>query len=107
MAARLILWRWRAQQVHEQFVKLVEIQIILYFHWPHLAFWLIVFGPAQRIAVSRAAVEVYVHEESFLLRDNAGIEPRYRRQFIPKIIVVAAQARVLAYVTGRRRIANF
>jgi hypothetical protein len=43
---QLILRRRSAQQVHEQFVKLVEIKVVLYFHWLHIALRLIVFGPA-------------------------------------------------------------
>ena len=97
----------RSQQIHKHLVELLLVQIDLHFDGLHVELRFVVIRPRQHVPVTSAALQVDIQIPSFFFRNQAGIQPRRHRQFIPQIVVLAIQPGILAHVMRRGRLASF
>src|SRR5208337_1811377 len=91
------------QQLDIFLVEFLFVEVVLHFHEGFAHSRLASRRPCQRVSVTCAVIYVHIHVELLPLRDDGGVEPRNRRQFIPQIIGFGVFRHVLR--GGRRALA--
>src|ERR1700687_6075461 len=76
-------WCGRRQQIDEHLVELLSVKINLYLGGRPHHLWLIRLCPTQSISVTGAAADIHLQVTCVLRCDQARVEPRRRREFVP------------------------